>query len=290
MAEQKRYAGTSLSSMRSRDGFYVAPGDGSPIALVPEGPFRMGRPRSELLAPLDATPARTVLLCAFLIDVEPVTNERFARFIDGGGYRDCEHWSAAGWAYRVRSGIDRPMSFTERGFDGPEQPAAGLSWFEAEAYAHWARKRLPTEAQWEKAARGDGFNLFPWGDDLPYSRLCNFNSNIGRTTRSRLYPAGASPYGCHDMAGNVNNWCRDWYWEGFYEYCGRNGLDQDPCLDDALRLKVDAVVTMRSDRGGGYATSFQCWEVLSCSGRLAWPPTTRRLWNGFRCVIDGISA
>ena len=86
--------------------------------------------------------------------------------------------------------------------------------------------------------------------------------------------------------GRSNNWCRDWYWSGFYGYCAREDVDRDPVLDDDLRKKLGLPLSARSDRGGGFATSFGCWEVLSATGRLSWPPMRRQLWNGFRCVVE----
>lgn len=258
------------------------------MVLVPGGPFFMGRAPGDIFAPEDERPGRTIRLAPYLIDREPVTNARYARFIEAGGYRTPQLWSPAGWSWRALSGTDKPLSFATPGFDAPQQPVAGVSWYEADAYARWAEKLLPAEAQWEKAARGEDGRRFPWGDELPHSGLCNFAGNAGRTTPPGAYPAGDSPYGIVDMAGNVNNWCRDWYWAGFYAWCQEQGVEDDPECDDEVRanLKVAAGLKTRSDRGGGFATAFAAWEVLSCSGRLKWPPETRALWNGFRCVVE----
>lgn len=288
--KRKRASPTSreagIEAIAASGGRTVWPNDGAEMILVPAGEFYMGRRAGDIFGPDDERPGRVVRLRAFLVDRDPVTNERYGRFVEAGGYVDPHWWSPAGWAWRVRAGIERPLSFSEAGFGAPEQPVAGVSWFEADAYSRWAGKLLPTEAQWEKAARGPDGRMFPWGEELPRSALCNFNSNVGQTTPVGQYAAGVSPYGCTDMAGNVNNWCRDWYWAGFYDSCAKQGIERDPCLDDGLRSKAALPLSMRSDRGGGYATGFACFEVLACTGRLAWPPSKRNLWNGFRCVAE----
>ncbi len=275
-----------IEEVVAQGGRHVWPADGAVMVLVPGGEFFMGRADGDIFGPEDERPGRRVRLAPFLIDREPATNERFARFVDAGGYVDPHWWSPAGWAWRAREGVDRPLSFAASGFDGPGQPVAGVSWFEADAYARWAEKLLPTEAQWEKAARGTDGRTFPWGEHLPRSALLNFNSNVGKTTPVGAYPEGASPYGLLDMAGNVNNWCRDWYWAGFYAWCQKGGADRDPVCDDAVRARASLPLGMRSDRGGGFATSFASFEVLTTTGRLAWPPARRHLWNGFRCVVE----
>lgn len=283
---RRRESPVPIEDVIANGGRHLWPADGATMVLVPGGDFFMGRATGDIFGPDDERPGRTVRLRPFLIDRDPITNERYARFVDAGGYVDPHHWTPSGWAWRARDGIERPLSFASPGFDAPDQPVAGVSWFEADAYARWSEKQLATEAQWEKAARGTDGRPFPWGDALPRSALLNFNSNVGRTTPVGAYPEGNSPYGLADMAGNVNNWCRDWYWAGFYEYCEKNSLNRDPLLDDTIRAKVTLPLSMRSDRGGGYATSFACFEVLSTTGRLAWPPGRRHLWNGFRCVVE----
>jgi formylglycine-generating enzyme required for sulfatase activity len=265
------------------------PRDGALMVLAPAGPFLMGLLDTDLLAEEHEKPQRRVELPAFWIDVYPVTNARFARFLEAGGYDRPEWWHPAGWGWRAGRNVRAPALWGVPGWDGPDQPAAGVSWYEADAYARWAGKRLPTDAEWEKAARGTDGRRYPWGDDWPGPATANFDSLVGRTTPVGLFPAGASPYGCHDMAGNVNNWVQDWYWESFGRYCVAHGLLVRPCLDDALRGKLDArAITEKIDRGGGYATSRLVHEVLGCTRKVHWAPETREAWNGFRTATDEV--
>jgi formylglycine-generating enzyme required for sulfatase activity len=269
------------------------PRDGSPMVLVPAGPFLMGLPDRDLLAEEHEKPQRTVELSAFWIDVYPVTNARFGLFLAAGGYDDPAWWHPDGWAWRQkgRRRIRQPAMWGQGGWDGPDQPVAGVSWYEADAYARWAGRRLPTDAEWEKAARGTDGRRYPWGDDWPIAALANFGLQVGRTTPVGLYAAGVSPYGCHDMAGNVNNWTSDWYWPAFGRYGLETGQLRDPHLDDARRLGLGAdtvlAITDKVDRGGGFATGRECQEVLSCTRKVHWKPATREPWNGFRTAADG---
>jgi formylglycine-generating enzyme required for sulfatase activity len=263
------------------------PRDGALMTLVPAGPFLMGLPDDDLLAEDHENPQRSVELTAFWIEVHPVTNGRFARFVESGGYDEARWWTTEGWAWKCRGGVQSPAYWGELGWDGGDQPAAGVSWYEADAFARWAGRRLPTDAEWEKAARGTDGRRYPWGDDWPHGGVANFDLTVGRTTPVGLYPAGASPYGCFDMAGNINNWVADWYWAPFGRWCVEHAALSRPCLDDALRRRLDPrSIVERIDRGGGFATARTHQEVLGCTRKIHAPPGAREPWNGFRTALD----
>jgi iron(II)-dependent oxidoreductase len=189
---------------------------------VPAGPFEMGAVWSGAFAYDNEIPAHAVSLPAFKIARLLVTNEEFADFVAEGGYERREFWSAEGWRHRERENWMCPLYWLcddvgarheRRMFDAgalaPTHPVTGISWHEAEAYARFACKRLPTEAEWEKAASWDearGKRRFAWGDAAPTSALCNAEKFFWGTTPVGSFPAGASPYGCLDMSGNVWEW------------------------------------------------------------------------------------
>jgi len=204
--------------------------------------------------------------------------------MEEGGYERKDHWSADGWFWRLEKEITAPLGWNRPEWDAPDQPVSGVSWYEAQAFCRWAGKLLPTEAQWERAGRGEDQRDFPWGHEWPRKELANFNNDVGRVTPVGAYPDGVSPYGCFDMAGNVNNWCRDWYWTGFYAYANEHEYNTDPALDEALLRRAREESSVKVDRGGGFATAQEFQEVLQCTDKVAWEPGTRELWNGFRTV------
>ncbi len=255
-------------------------------AVIPEGPVTLGRPAEDLLADQAEKPCVKVYLDGFSIDLFPVTRDRYRRFVEEEGYARSELWTLEGWAWREENKITAPYRWDDFSADQALVPACGVSWYEAMAFARWCDRALPTAAQWEKAARGADGRLFPWGDEEPTDRHLNYASVVGGPTPVDSYPLGRSPYGCFDMAGNVNNWCRDLFWPAFYTYLTEAGPAAriNPALDTALAQKLAIEPTMRTDRGGGFATPVGCLSVIGTTRRLGWSPASRELWQGFRTV------
>jgi len=159
------------------------------MVLVPAGDFLMGSSEDEVA---DAFPQHVVPLDSYWMDIYEVTNEQYHKCVDVGACYEPEDL---------------------RYFNYPEfasHPVVYITWFDALAFCRWNDKRLPTEAEWEKAARGGRGRRYPWGDDLATTNL-NAGSRLAGTTPVGSYSDGASPYGAMDMAGNVWEWVMDWY-------------------------------------------------------------------------------
>jgi len=152
---------------------------------------------------------------SFLIDVYPVTNSQYKKFIAAGGYTNEEIlkkcWTEEGRKWRKAENVTQPGYWHDEKWNQPDHPVVGVSSYEAEAYAKWAGKRLPTEKEWENAARGTDGRVYPWGAEFDKEKCNTHESGLDRTTRVILYPNGISPYGCYDMAGNVWEWTDSWY-------------------------------------------------------------------------------
>jgi serine/threonine-protein kinase len=177
----------------------VSPKDGMPSVYIPKGEFLMGSAEGDKDAVIEEKPQHKVYLDDYWMDKTGVTNAMYRKCVDVGGCtkpRDTKYFDNS-------SLLDHPV--------------VSVDWNQAQAYCKWADGRLPTEAEWEKAARGTDGGIYPWGNDPPNADLLNYNSNIGRTTAVGSYPAGASPYGIMDMAGNVWEWVSDWYDEKYYQ-------------------------------------------------------------------------
>jgi iron(II)-dependent oxidoreductase len=191
------------------------------MVSVAAGDFLLGATGNDF-AYDNELPLHRVHVPAFKIDNLPTTNEEYAHFINEGGYDRREWWSDEGWAWRERENWTSPLYWTQQNGDWRvqrmfdeglmqrEHPVTGVSWYEAEAYARFLNKRLPTEVEWEKAAGGNVASeqkrRFSWGDDAPGPTLCNFNYHFWGTTPVGSFPEGASAYGCLDMTGNVWEW------------------------------------------------------------------------------------
>ena len=152
----------------------------------------------------DKKPAKIDKL--FEIDIFPVTNSQFKVFIEDNGYQNDDYWTDKGIEWRRKNKITLPQFWDDAKWNQPEHPVVGVSYFEAKAFAKWANKSLPTEEQWERAARHTDGRKYPWGNIEDSTRSNNEESGFGKTTRVTLYPDGKSRDECYDMAGNVWEW------------------------------------------------------------------------------------
>lgn len=227
--------------------------DGAEMVLIPAGEFWMGcNDKVDRQCRNDEKPGRRVYLDAFYIDRFEVTNSQYERFMKGASQPAPPFWNS-------------------KHLNGAAQPVVAVSWSEAEAYCRWAGKRLPTEAEWEKAARGTDGNRYPWGDDLDSTKANYASKKAQRTVAVGSYAAGASPYGVHDMAGNVHEWVADWYANDYYKRAASN----NPKGPDSGQRRVL--------RGGGWDSSA---EYVRSSRRDQFDPESRSSISGFRCVQD----
>ncbi|MGH8055724.1 MAG: formylglycine-generating enzyme family protein, partial [Candidatus Entotheonellia bacterium] len=152
----------------------------------------------------DEKPAHRVYLDAFYIDASEVTNARYSKFMQATGRQAPRYWN-------------------DTKFNASDQPVVGVTWDDAEAYCTWASKRLATEAEWEKAARGTDGRTYPWGDQWERTKANTSEGGPGRPTPVGSYEGGKSPHGAYDTAGNVWEWVADWYGEQYYRNSpGRN--------------------------------------------------------------------
>lgn len=225
--------------------------DGARAVIVPAGTFTMGDNED--------APLREIYLGGFFIDKQEVTVSRYAKFLKTtGGVRPPDYWDEA----RLDS--------------AGELPVVGVDWHDADAYCRWAGKRLPTEAEWEKAARGADGRRYPWGNDEPTSARANFGKSSSESAyQGGLMPvggheAGQSPYGAQDFSGNVSEWVADWYAEGFMR-------------GDVRNPKGPESGTGRVIRGGGW---YDPPDRLKSSRRMYASPTNRADDVGFRCAGD----
>jgi formylglycine-generating enzyme required for sulfatase activity len=186
------------------------------MVYVPAGEFLMGSSDSDPFAVDDEKPQHRVYLDGYWIGRTDVTNAQFGKFIEAGGYSEREYWTDEGWQWKESEGITQPEYWNDPTWNEPDSPVVGVTWYEAAAYAKWAGARLPTEAEWEKAARGTDGRIWPWSNEFSGEKANTHESGINGTTPVDAYPDGASPYGCLDMAGNVWEWVADWYGTRYY--------------------------------------------------------------------------
>ncbi len=268
------------------------PPPGAPLpaaeVLVPAGRFTMGT-STEPWALDNERPAHTVDVPAFFVDTAPVNNGDYLHFLESGGYDDERWWSAEGWRLirdhaihaprfwqhdsdrweRLRFGVREPLN--------PREPVVHVSFHEAEAYAAWAGRRLPTEVEWEKAARHDPASgrsrRYPWGDDDPTVEHANLGQRHLQPAEVGAYPAGASPLGVHQLIGDV--W--EWTSSDFYGYPGFTVFPY------AEYSQVFFGADYKVLRGGSFGT-----DAVTCRGTFRnWDyPIRRQIFAGFRCARD----
>jgi serine/threonine-protein kinase len=255
--------------------------DGMPMVYVPAGKFTMGSSIEQLTWIIEQdwcpncqlswfegeTPVRQVYLDAYWIDQFEVTNAQYALCVAEG---NCS--APALFSSRTRGlyyGNDEYANY----------PAVRITWQQAVDYCAWAGGQLPTEAQWEKAARGIDGRIFPWGDDPPSCELSNFgfpDACVGETTEVGSYPRGASPYGAMDMAGNVNEWVSDWYFREYYA----EAPDENP----SGPLSGEGLGHFRVIRGGSFRGNANSTRTSARSVGLD-SASNAVFDNGFRCVF-----
>jgi iron(II)-dependent oxidoreductase len=260
---------------------------------VPAGAFVAGTDRPGFVYDNERR-AHQVDLPGFAIDPAPVTNRAYLEFIGDGGYRRRELWSDAGWAWREETAAEAPLYWRRDGAGGgdgasgwtlrrmdrrfpvpPGEPVTHVSYWEAEAFARWAGKRLPTEMEWEKAALWDPeagrSRLYPWGDEPPGGDRANLDQLAFGPAPVGAYPRGVSAYGCHQMLGDV--W--EWTSSDFTAYPGFTAFPY------AEYSEVFFGPGYRVLRGGSWATrpavargTFRNWDY----------PIRRQIFTGFRCA------
>jgi formylglycine-generating enzyme required for sulfatase activity len=189
---------------------------------VPAGCFAMGSdPLRDTAAGSDEQPQHDVCLThSFWSDQNDVTNAAYQRFVNAGGYTLREYWSDEGWQWLQANHVTAPDN--TGGFTDPGQPRVGVSWYEAQAYARWRGGRLPTEAEWEYAARGPQAPIYPWGDSYQNSRAnlddrINGGQYLGKTVPVGSFGGDQSWIGAYDMVGNIREWVADWYSGDYYQ-------------------------------------------------------------------------
>jgi formylglycine-generating enzyme required for sulfatase activity len=216
----------------------------------------------------------------FAIGKYPVVNTEYSKFVEADGYRNASFWTRSGWE-EIGTERNEPRFWRDPRFNKPNQPVIGLSWYECVAYCRWQSTqsgrtyRLPTEAEWEKAARGSDGRAYPWGDTFEAARLNarEGDQKVYCTTPVGIYPGGVSPYGLYDCAGNCWEWCAS-QWKGPpSQTVGENEWSGAHLEGQALRVL----------RGGSW--NYEA-EVAQCFYRFRFEPFGWNDRGGFRLVCS----
>jgi len=247
-------ADAQLEKLRKQKKGAAIQGDDAPMAVIPAGEFWMGV--DGMISLEDERPRHKVRLDAYSMDLYEVTVARYARFLAATSREPPSYWET--------------VKLAEHG----NHPVIGVSWDDAAAYCKWAGKRLPTEAEWEKAARGTDERLYPWGNQKPTPELANYALGARFSYSQVLMPVGkydeaVSPYGLFEMAGNVWEWTQDWYDGAYYEISPA----KNPAGPEQGQFKVL--------RGGSWSDMA---KYMLTYGRFKLPSATRNSYTGFRCA------
>ena len=246
------------------------------MVYVPEGKFTMGSNDGDP----DEQPVHTVYLDAYWMDRTEVTNTMFALFAKSTGYltdaeRGGSSWVFDGANWNRIPGADwqHPQGPSSSLSGIEDHPAVNVSWNDAVAYCEWAKVRLPSEAEWEKAARGMDGRIYPWGNFSPDCSLANYRDCAGDTEAVSHHPSGSSPYGVLDMAGNVWEWVNDWYSGTYYSQSPQSN-PQGPSSGDS------------NSRALGGGSWFNSGSDIRSSFRGRGAPDYTGDYIGFRCAYS----
>lgn len=248
------------------------PKDASAMMMVPDGEFIMGSDKYSA-----EQPVQKIFLDQYYIDKYLVTNARFQKFVEATGYETDAEKAGAGlvrigrrWKKVPEANWRMPDGLSS--IDGREDsPVSQVSYNDALSYCQWAGKDLPTEAQWEKAARGPEGNEYPWGNEEPDTTTANFDNLVGTVTPVDKYEKGKSYYGVYDMAGNVYQWTKDWY---------AKGVQRDAKNPTGPENGKERVL-----KGGSFIEGI---ESLRSANRDRYPPSYSSFLFGFRCACEKI--
>jgi formylglycine-generating enzyme len=269
----KKVGNTSPVAGTKSGAVKINPKDGAEMVWVPSGQFTMGSTEEEMSSlivrygiPKEMAwvyeancPQRKVDLDGYWMYKTEVTVAQYRKFCEATG-RTMPDAPRLGWK--------------------DDRPVVNVTWEDADAYAKWAGCALPTEAQWEKAARGTDARKYPWGDKLDPSRcVSSVDRNADGAEAVGSHPAGASPYGCQDMAGNVWEWCADWYDPSYY----KNAPSKSPRGPSAEVKLPGSASTAHVIRGGSWYNNLN--DQLECASRYyRFSPKYRYSYDGFRCA------
>ena len=230
-----------------------------PLLVIPAGPFTMGTYPTGLRKTDPEEPQRSVTLDAYAIGIYHVTNKQYAHFVKETRYRQPIYWGDAR-------------------FNDKDCPVVGVSWYDVNSFIEWLNNltgnsfRLPTEAEWEKAARGTDGREYPWGNNWDLNRTNTSESKIKKLLPVGSFPEGISPFGCYDMAGNAYDWCSDWFHIETYKH---SPMENPMGAIDGRRKVI---------RGGSWQPRGE--YAARCANRAAKEPAEASHNVSFRIAID----